>query len=545
MELRYRKNPRDPWPQLLMFGVMKPAYLRDHAKEWAGYGFRGVLFHIGDWSQDVWAVDGDPSTVGRQDAFFQEVASCNKVGAPYGIDSNFTTLAYYHRVPDWFDDAAWKAKAAKYEQTALFARESGCRGVAVDMEYVAEQYELDWEGNRGHSEVSLRQKVRARGFQLAEMLLRGFPRMDLLVLPEGANFYGPLCGEMIGGMVEALAANNAPGGLHMLCEATYTQTDVRWLLTHPVRVENALWPYLSLRGRRYWREKCSLALGQWPLSADHEQRDKQGNVVRRPNDKKPNMSLEEFRRQTAACRMVSKRYHWVYMHGAAWWNLTDDEAKKYPGSGDSVPPVENIADYRRVSAEGLVFHDAALESLAQMAVEGEGARLARALGGVPAWRVIGPFDNEQGRGFRTAYPPEKRVDLGAAHRGDDGIVRWQLKKLDSPWGDVDLKRLISRKPWVVAYAVCWVTSTRPQTVQMRLGSDDDVVVWIGGKEVWRKEGVRGLKLDEDMVPVSLPAGTTPILVKVCQRLGAWGFCIRFTDETGEAAGNLTFSTKPR
>jgi hypothetical protein len=543
MPLHYKRNPRDPWPKLILFGVMKPAYLRDHAKEWASYGFHGVLFHIGDWSQDVWAVDGDPGTVGRQDAFFKDVASCNKVGAPLGIDSNFITFAYYKHLPDWFDNAAWKAKAAKYEQTALFARESRCRGVAVDMEYVSEQYEPDWEGNRGHSEASLRAKARARGFQLAEALLRGFPRMVLLVLPEGPIFYGPLCGEMIGGMVDALAAHDAPGGLDLLTEMSYTQADVRWLLTYPVRVEEALWPFLSARARRYWRAKCALALGQWPLSADHEVRDAQGNLVRWPNDKKPNLTVEEFRQQTAACRMVSKRYHWVYMHGAAWWNLTSEEAAKYPGSGDSVPPVENIADYRRVSREGLVFADPQLQSLGEMALKGETARLTRLFGAVPEWWVIGPFDNADGKGFRAVYPPEKRIDLKASHRGKGGPVRWKLEKSGPPFGEVNLRSAISREPWVVAYAACWVKSDRPRAVQMRLGSDDDVVVWIGSREVWRKEIVRGLKPDEDIVPVSLPAGTAPILVKVCQRLGAWAFALRFTDQSGQPAKGLTFSTK--
>jgi len=47
MPFRYQTNPRDPWPKLLMFGVMKPAYLRDHAKEWASYGFRGVFGRVG------------------------------------------------------------------------------------------------------------------------------------------------------------------------------------------------------------------------------------------------------------------------------------------------------------------------------------------------------------------------------------------------------------------------------------------------------------------------------------------------------------------
>jgi len=550
MPMRYKRNPRDPWPKLLMFGVMKPAYLRDHAAEWVSCGFHGVLFHMGDWSQDVWAVDGDPSTVGRQDAFFKDVESCNKVGAPLGIDSNFITFAYYQHLPDWFDDTAWQAKAAKYEQTALFARDSGCRGVAVDMEYVAEQYEPDWEGppgqgNRGHSEASLRAKARARGFQLAEALLRGFPRMVLLVLPEGPIFYGPLCGEMIGGMVEALAAHDAPGGLHLLTEASYTQADVRWLLTYPIRVENALWPYLSLRARRYWRAKCALALGQWPLSADHEVRDEQGNLVRWPNDKKPNLTVEEFRQQTAACRMVSGRYHWVYMHGAAWWNLTAEEAAKYPGSGDSVAPVANIAEYRRVSGEGLVFDEPQFQSLAAMALKGETERLTRLFGAVPEWCIIGPFDNADGKGFSAVYPPEKRIDLKAAHRGKDGLVRWRLEKSAPPFGEVNLRSAISREPWVAAYAACWVKCDRPRTVQMRLGSDDDVVVWIGSREVWRKEIVRGLKPDEDIVPISLPAGTTPILLKVCQRRGAWGFMLRFTDETGQPAKNIAFSTKPR
>ena len=545
MPLRYKPNPQDPWPKLLIFGTMKPAYLRDHAKEWASYGFRGVLFHIGDWSRDVWAVDGDPSTVGRQDAFFKEVESCNKVGAPLGIDSNFITFAYYYHLPDWFDDTAWRAKAAKYEQTALFARTSGCRGVAVDMEYISEQYEPDWEGNRAHSEASLRAKARERGFMLAEALLRGYPGMDLLVLPEGPIFYGPLCGEMIGGMAEALAAHKAPGGLHLLTEMSYQNANVLWLLTFPARVEAAVWPYLSRRARRYWREKCTIAIGQWPLSADHDIRDDQGNLVRWPNDKKPNLSVEEFRQQTAACRMVSKRYHWVYMHGAAWWSLTPEEAQKYPGSGDAVPPVENISEYRRVSGQGLVFDDAELQSVAEMSLKGDAARLTRLFGAVPEWWIIGPFDNADGKGLRAVYPPERRIDVSASHRGKSGLIKWKLVKSGPPIGEVNLRAAISRDEWVTAYAVCWVKCASPLNAQMRLGSDDDVVVWVGSREVWRKEIQRGLTPDQDIVPVSLPAGTTPVLLKVCQRRGAWGFALRLTDESGKALKSIRFSTSPR
>ena len=96
------------------------------------------------WSQDVWSVDGDPSTVGEADQYFQEVRAANEAGRKHGIDSNFITFAFYNLLPDWFDDVAWKAVCARYGQSALFAQASGCRGVAIDMVYVHVQYNADW-----------------------------------------------------------------------------------------------------------------------------------------------------------------------------------------------------------------------------------------------------------------------------------------------------------------------------------------------------------------------------------------------------------------
>ena len=44
-----------------------------------------------------------------------------------------------------------------------------------------------------------------------------------------------------------------------------------------------------------------------------------------------------------------------------------------------------------------------------------------------SWHYIGPFDNTDGIGFDTAYPPEKEkpIDLAKSHTGRDGKpVRW-------------------------------------------------------------------------------------------------------------------------
>ena len=79
---------------------------------------------------------------------------------------------------------------------------------------------------------------------------------------------------------------------------------------------------------------------------------------------------------------------------------------------------------------------------------------------------------------------------------------------------------------------------------MRFSSDDDASVWFGDNEVWRHDGPRGVHLDSDVVPVTLPSGETHIRVKVYKRAGPWGFFMRFTDRSGKPLGGLQFSSMP-
>ena len=55
---------------------------------------------------------------------------------------------------------------------------------------------------------------------------------------------------------------------------------------------------------------------------------------------------------------------------------------------------------------------------------GQPIDLARQFGFLVCWRLIGPFDNTDGHGYDTAYPPEKNVDFTAECAGKHGPVRW-------------------------------------------------------------------------------------------------------------------------
>jgi len=152
---------------------------------------------------------------------------------------------------------------------------------------------------------------------------------------------------------------------------------------------------------------------------------------------------------------------------------------------------------------------------------------------VPAWYVIGPFDDTEGAILDAVFPPEREIDLNATYQGKGGPVHWV--KRDAQAGVVGLVELYGAQDFTantVAYATCRLTCLREQEVVMKVGSDDDIVVWVDDKEVLRHEGMRGLTRDEDSVPLALGTGATKILVKVYNRAGMWGFSMRFVDRQG-------------
>jgi len=158
----------------------------------------------------------------------------------------------------------------------------------------------------------------------------------------------------------------------------------------------------------------------------------------------------------------------------------------------------------------------------------------------PAWHVIGPFDNGEVKGLDVVLPPERRIDLAARYDGKGGVsARWQT--VASQAGAVGLVELYGPADNATAFAVCTVTNPVARQVHLRTGSDDEILVRFNGREVWRHTGMRGAHMDSDVVPVTLPAGTTQIVAKVYNVGNQWGFCFRFTGTDGKPLTGLTFS----
>jgi hypothetical protein len=83
----------------------------------------------------------------------------------------------------------------------------------------------------------------------------------------------------------------------------------------------------------------------------------------------------------------------------------------------------------------------------------------------------------------------------------------------------------------VAYAATFVVAPEElKGVKMKTGSDDQVKVYLNGKEVFKHAEARAADKDQDSTEVTLKKGVNVVVVKVVNEKIDWSFCVRFTDK---------------
>lgn len=97
---------------------------------------------------------------------------------------------------DWFDDRGWAQKVLpRVQDLAAAARSMGFAGLAIDQELYSQaggkdtaSWSVRYPGNR-HTEAQVRTRVKERGRQLMDSMVRAYPGLELLAydtqIPEG------------------------------------------------------------------------------------------------------------------------------------------------------------------------------------------------------------------------------------------------------------------------------------------------------------------------------------------------------------------------
>lgn len=155
------------------------------------------------------------------------------------------------------------------------------------------------------------------------------------------------------------------------------------------------------------------------------------------------------------------------------------------------------------------------------------------------WVVIGPFDNKDNNGLNYVYPPEIKIDLSATYEGKAGKIEWQNIDDKSNDGILDFDSIFTPNISVLAYALVDVISLDDRRVQLCIGSDNGVKVWLNGELVWTNQAEDNL-YDPDAVPIELKKGKNRLLFKVNQGDGNWDLTARITDESGQPFDDLQY-----
>jgi len=172
---------------------------------------------------------------------------------------------------------------------------------------------------------------------------------------------------------------------------------------------------------------------------------------------------------------------------------------------------------------------------------GEAVDLPTHFGFLVDWQVIGPFDNEDRKGFQTVFPPEAELDRTARYEGPFGQVSWKPYRSTDRIGKVDLNAALGTRKKVTGYAWTQYDSPREQDIELRWSSRNATKVWLNGTllaehEVYHSGGA----FDQYRVKATLKRGGNDILVKVCQNeqtqpwTNTWEVQLRVCDEKGTA-----------
>jgi hypothetical protein len=159
------------------------------------------------------------------------------------------------------------------------------------------------------------------------------------------------------------------------------------------------------------------------------------------------------------------------------------------------------------------------------------------------WSLLGPFPNDDYKGFDTAYPPERNYK-GANEAPLDWIAYDETSHTYT-----ELAKALAipeNQLWVTAYAHTYLYSPVARRVQIRTTADNNAKVWVNGKNL----------LDWLIVPfyfemreefaltreADLEAGWNDLLLKVSRgQRGAFAFMARVTDLNGDNLDDLIVS----
>jgi len=559
-------------PAIICYSVSPNAYLTEHAADIRGL-YDGFYFVCGSWESGVEnaiGVDGNPpKTPAWMATARQNVAALRRAGVMENLlGVSFGQNEAWPSPQTLLSDEFTAKMHAHFAALGRAAREAGFRGVSIDVEYPYPRYQLNHPiyTYQGYTPGQLMDAAYRQGRASMAGVLDEFPEAVVFLLP-GTLRMRPIERQYMLGLLDEMAERDAPGGYHLATEFAYSMNED---VTHAAitRMEDAgMEVVLSPKTLDYWRRRCSMAPGMWPL---HMVETEPATYPLRPWEEE----LAELRREKIVLQSLAKRYMWSYSGQPIYLLPTEANRRQYGlGARFREAPAGAPADYsdamKCVTGWHAILRDRRryeelpdadprfLRLMAAVRAYDEGRVNAEALCsafGTPGrWWALGPLGNPHTKPAFTAdealMRPINRDDI---YYGRDGAVRWTVWNVLNPTGLLNASLLygyLGTDDQSTHFA-CWVHTDRPLEGTMHVNWDDGIIIRLGDQIVFSRpdyppQGHGLFYLDrylfEEHVPVSIPAGATRITVTEINARGLWQWAFRITDRDGYPFEGVRFT----
>ena len=220
---------------------------------------------------------------------------------------------------------------------------------------------------------------------------------------------------------------------------------------------------------------------------------------------------------------ISQRDYYRFF---AYFNTITDKGNDGDGGVNSVPFVPVFDDEQKATLARLrsILQQQEAKLLApnkelaeaQIAWQQQQASVEHSEPQLGPWRVMGPNSAATAdKAFATDFGPEAALDLKAL--AADGKPLWKLRP-----DLVDGKAHPLPKQRSAYYLHRTITTQQATSVELSLGSDDAIRVWLNASLIVDKNVRRGVAADQELVTLHLPSGENQLLIKIINDGGPGG-----------------------
>ncbi len=157
------------------------------------------------------------------------------------------------------------------------------------------------------------------------------------------------------------------------------------------------------------------------------------------------------------------------------------------------------------------------------------------------WHELGPFAaNDHDQAFATIFGPEQDIRIDVGRDFGHGGLRWVRKFY--PDAEVHRTQNAQNSAYYVARHVHVPTARK---VDLSIGSDDGMKVFLDGQEVYSNPEFLGDLADQKKTALDLTAGMHTLCLKVSNSGGPGGFYHRVVARPGELYGDLVAALLPQ